>query len=450
MVIERLESPTFKLERLDKRLKKLKAIEDISNACSSLTTSDLACVSHKVLEPFCELTNADYGVVFLLRNPQEQLWVEALYGLPEEYKEVRNKKKILSLYSKNVHDNWPSIRAMLKKQIILIKDVQRMNFSFSDYFLDIIKPHKITSVATVPIVINNKAVGAITKYYINPHTFDDEEISFMRTTANIITNTIEKNYLLEAAKQSEEKLAKANHFLEQANKELDSFVYIASHDLREPLRTIESFVSVLNDQLQSRLSEEHEDCIFRIIRATQRMRKQIQDLTSLARATKDERSLELVNLHEIIRDIQFELTSFIERNKASIIVQGNLPTVCGNREKISSVFKNLITNGIKFNNSPHPTITINIHEGCSLPSGKICLCVSDNGIGIDKRYQDKIFGLFQRLHAEDEYEGTGAGLAIVKKILEKDSCTIWLDSKIDKGSKFFFTLRAVEANNYEI
>ncbi|OGI06189.1 MAG: hypothetical protein A3I68_02800 [Candidatus Melainabacteria bacterium RIFCSPLOWO2_02_FULL_35_15] len=428
---------------IEKTLKRLKAIEEISNTCSALFTSDLALASHKVLQPFCELTDADYGIVFLLRDPDNQMYVEAVYGLPEEYKETRNNKKILNLYSRDVRDNWPSIRAMLRKQIVIIKNMDQMNMSFSKYFMDTIKPDKVTSVAAVPIIINEKAVGTITKYYIKPHAFDDEELSFMRTTANIITNTIEKNYLLESAKKSEKELALANDVLRQVNQELDSFVYIASHDLREPLRTIESFVSVIQDDSEiSNLNRKQKDCLSRIVNATQRMRNLIEDLTNLARVTRDikEREHEIVDLNILLIEVQFELTAFIDKNNAKVIAVNKLPSVVGNKEKIKSVFKNLISNGIKFNKSKVPLIQISTKEDNTMPSNKVCICITDNGIGIDKKYYEKIFGLFQRLHTQEEYEGTGAGLAIVKKRLEKYNCEIWLESELEKGSKFFFTL----------
>ena len=428
---------------IEKTLKRLKAIEEISNACSNLFTSDLALAAHKVLQPFCELTDADYGLVFLLKDPDNQLYVEAAYGLPEEYREIRNKKKILSLYSKHVRDNWPSIRAILKKQIVIIKNMDQMNMSFSKYFMDTIKPNKVISVAAIPIIINDRAVGTITKYYIKPHTFDDEELSFMRTTANIITNTIEKNYLLESAKKSEKELACANDILKQVNQELDSFVYISSHDLREPLRTIESFVSVIQEDLGlSNLNSKQKDCLSRIVNATQRMRNFIEDLTNLARATRDikDKECEIVDLNVLLTEVQFELTGFIQKKKAEIIVLDELPFVTGNREKIKSIFKNLISNGIKFNKSEKPKIQISTKENELISSNKVCICVEDNGIGISREYHDKVFGLFQRLHTQEEYEGTGAGLAIVKKMLEKYNCEIWLESELDKGSKFFFTL----------
>ena len=443
----KLKEDSFAQTRQESRLRSLKAIEEISSTFSSLYTSDLAFNLNKILKPFCGLTGADYGIVFLVKNPNEQLWVEALYGLPAEYKEVRNKKQILHLHSHNVKDNWPSVRAILRKQIVLIKNIQTMNMGFSEYFLETIKPNRIVSVAAVPIIINGKAAGTITKYYAKPHAFDEEEISFMRTTANIITSNIEKNYLLESARKSEEELAQANEVLKQMNQELDSFVYISSHDLREPLRTIESFVSVVQDDfVESNLNSRQKDCLTRIVNATKRMRNLIEDLTSLARATRDikHNEHEAVDLNMILAEAEFELTAFIQKKNAKIIVENEFPYALGNREKIKSVFKNLISNGIKFNNSENPLIKISVQQNRFIPPGKVCFCVEDNGIGISAKYHDKVFELFQRLHSQDEYEGTGAGLAIVKKILEKYGCEVWIESEPGEGSRFFFTLLSAD------
>ena len=424
---------------LEKTQKRLKAIEDISNACSTLFTSDLAEVSYKVLKPFCELTEADYGLVFLLK-PNKQLYVEAAYGLPDEYIKIRNNEKILLLDSKYVQENWPSIRAILKKKIIVINDLDNTNVSFSKLFVDTVKPNRIRAVAAIPIIINDQAVGTITKYYVTPHEFDDEEFSFMKTTANIITSTVERNHLVEITKRSERELAIANTILKHVNQELDSFVYIASHDLREPLRTIESFVSVIQDKLHAKLDIEEQDYLFRIVRATQRMRKLIEDLAYLSRASRDEKEYETVDLNILVCEVQFELTAFIQKKNAELVVLNRFPQITGNKEKIASVFKNLIINGIKFNKNEKPKIKIRLCDNEMLDPSKICICIEDNGIGIDKEYHEKIFGLFQRLHAQEVYEGTGAGLAIVKKILEKYNCKIWVESEPAIGSKFYFTL----------
>ena len=445
----------FTVSRLEKTLKGLKAIEDISYVCSNLFTSDMASASHKVLKPFCELTGADYGLVLLLKNPQKQIYVEAAYGFPESFRETFNNKLMFTLESEDVYENWPSIRSILKKQIIVIKDTSQMSVGFSKLFSDSISPDKIRSVASVPLVIRDKAIGVIAKYFIHPHEFDDEELSFMRTTANIITSTIERNQLLELAKKSEVEtrltaslLAQANEVLKQVNKELDSFVYIASHDLREPLRTIESFVSIIQDKLSAELYPHQQDYLFRIVKATQRMRRLIEDLTHLARATRDtkEKDNEEVDLNILLTEVQFELTAFIERRNAEIVIYDKFPLISGNKEKISSVFKNLIANGIKFNESKIPCIGISMTDDVSFGPGKICICIEDNGIGINKEYYKKIFGLFQRLHTQEQYEGTGAGLAIVKKVLEKYNCDIWVESEAGKGSKFYFTLPKADAD----
>ena len=431
----------LKIASLERTLKRLRAIEDISYVCSNLVTSDIVTASHKVLKPFCELTGADYGVVLLLKNPDKQICLEATYGFPIGFKEQFNNELMLTLRSENIHENWPSVRSMLKKQIVVIKDTSQMNVGFSKLFNDSIGQDKISSVASVPLVINDKAVGAITKYFVKPHVFDKEELSFMKTTANIITSTIERNYLLEVAKKSESELAQANEVLKQVNQELDSFVYIASHDLREPLRTIESFVSIIQDKLAKNLFPHQQDYLFRIVKATQRMRKLIEDLTHLARATRDTKSKEneLVDLNTILTEVQFELTAFVENKNAEIIPLDKLPQVIGSKEKVSSVFKNIIANGIKFNTSDKPKIEIYLAEKVHDPA-TVCICIKDNGIGIEKEYHDKVFGLFQRLHPQEEYEGTGAGLAIVKKIIERYNGEIWLESEPGKGSKFYFTL----------
>lgn len=432
----------LKSTSLEKTIKRLEAIEEISYVCSSLFTSDLSTVSNKVLKPFCELTGADYGAVLLVTNPEKQICLNASYGLPKDFSHTYNNELRFTIDSEDVNENWPSIRSILKKQIVIVKDTSQMSVGFSRFFNETIKPNKIRSVASVPIVINDKAVGAVTKYYIKPHEFSDEEISFMKTTANIITSTIERNQLLEIAKKSERELAQANEVLKHVNQELDSFVYISSHDLREPLRTIESFVGIVQDQLQEKLSKEQDDYFQRIVKSTKRMRRLIEDLTVLSRASRDSKGKEneKVNLNELFQEVHFELTAFLEKKNARVLPLDKFPLVKGSKEKILSVFKNLITNGIKFNKSKNPEIKISLAEDLNFDTDKVCICVEDNGIGISKDYHEKIFGLFQRLHVQEEYEGTGAGLAIVKKILEKYNCDIWIDSTEGKGSKFYLTL----------
>jgi signal transduction histidine kinase/predicted hydrocarbon binding protein len=436
-----------KTNSLQRTLKRLKAIEDISSACSSLVTSDLSNVSNMVLASFCELTGADYGVLFLMDGPDKTIRLDTAYGFPNSFVDTYNSFKF-TLDGEAVNESWPSVRSILNKQLVLIKDSAFTKVNFSKFFIDSVKPNKVMAVASVPLIVNGRAIGAITKYYIKHHDFDDEEISFMKTTANIISSTLERNHLLDMAKKTEKDLAHANEGLKHTNQELDSFVYISSHDLREPLRTIESFVGIVQDQLNKNLTDDQNDYFQRIVKATHRMRSLIEDLTNLSRASRGSKEKENkeVDLNVLLMEVQFELTAFVEKNNAKILLLDKLPNVMGSKEKISSVFKNLIANGIKFNTSRKKEIKIYISEDLNFDPKKLCICVEDNGVGINKDYHKKIFDLFQRLHSQDEYEGTGAGLAIVKKILEKYGCEIWIDSKEGNGSKFYFTLPRYDSN----
>ncbi len=233
----------------------------------------------------------------------------------------------------------------------------------------------------------------------------------------------------------EEKLQKTLIELEESNEELEQFAYIASHDLQEPLRMVSSFLQLLVKKHTSQLNSEALEFINFAVDGSNRMRQLIKDLLAFSRVGTRGSPFEKTDMNGILKTVKDNLSESIKENEVKIMIK-NLPEVIVDRTQIIQVFQNLISNAIKFKGKDNPIIEIS--------AGKKKQCwkfrISDNGIGIEKQYMEKIFVIFQRLHTRNEYEGTGIGLAICKKIIERHGGRIWLDSTPGKGSEFFFTI----------
>jgi PAS domain S-box-containing protein len=227
--------------------------------------------------------------------------------------------------------------------------------------------------------------------------------------------------------------------LERNNQELEEFNYVASHDLREPLRTITSYCDLLEEDIGDNINDMVKEDLKFITDATTRMNILIQDLLQLSRAGRVEFESEKIDLNEIIKTVLRDLELKIKETKSNIICE-KLPTILGDYTQLSRVFQNLFTNAIKFKSDQDPEIKIysktldNFYE----------IIVEDNGIGIDREYQNQIFSAFKRLHSREKYEGTGIGLAICKKIIERHNGTIRIESEVGVGSKFIISLKKNE------
>jgi PAS domain S-box-containing protein len=236
-------------------------------------------------------------------------------------------------------------------------------------------------------------------------------------------------------KKNEEKILKINEELSRSNRELDDYTFAVSHDLKAPLRTIDSFSSFLLDDYLDKLDDTGKEYLIRMRSATQRMKTLIEDLLTMSRVGRKFTEFEFVNLNKLIGEIEDDHKTLILEKNSEIIIS-ELPTIKTQRIWIKQVFSNLVSNGLKFNKSKNPKIWIKYEE----KEDSHLFSVKDNGIGIEKRHEEKIFSLFQRLHTQEEYPGSGAGLTICKKIVESLGGKIWFESEIDKGSTFFFTL----------
>ena len=237
-------------------------------------------------------------------------------------------------------------------------------------------------------------------------------------------------------KTSEEKLKQLAEKLSQSNKELEQFAYVASHDLQEPLRMVASYIQLLQRRYKGKLSTEADEFINYAVDGVVRMKTLINDLLVYSRVNTKESPLEDVDCNRVVEQTLTILRTSIEENKA-VINAGILPVLKANQLHMNQLFQNLISNAIKFK-KPDEAPVVNItakHAG-----HEWLFTVSDNGIGIDKEFSDKIFVIFQRLHNNSEYPGTGIGLAICKRIIEKLGGHLWVESAENEGSTFSFTI----------
>ncbi len=234
----------------------------------------------------------------------------------------------------------------------------------------------------------------------------------------------------------------ANESLQRSNRELEQFASVASHDLQEPLRKIQAFGDRLQTRCSAELGEQGRDYLTRMLSSATRMRSLIDALLSFSRVTTKAQPFTLVNLETIAADVLSDLEDRIQRMNGRVEI-GPLPTLEADASQMRQLLQNLIGNGLKFARPGHPPVVEVSSRMLALENGKPACCelsVRDNGIGFEEIYLDRIFELFQRLHGRQEYEGTGMGLAICRKIVERHGGSITARSAPDAGATFLFTL----------
>ena len=249
--------------------------------------------------------------------------------------------------------------------------------------------------------------------------------------ATSITNCTTNKDLILANNQ----LEAANRQLLDENRDLEKFAFIVAHDLQAPLRSLTMFTELLVNEYQDDLDEGAKKYLERICSNGFRMQTLIEDLLAYARAGKSEQTWVMVDLNQVLHQVTENLHSAIAKTQAQIVV-GNLPQILINPTEIIQLFQNLVENAIKFCEEQPPQIKVT----ASNQGQEWLIAIADNGIGIEAEFQSQIFHVFQRLHPDDTYSGTGMGLAICQKIVERYGGRIWVESTIEKGSTFYFTL----------
>ena len=313
----------------------------------------------------------------------------------------------------------------------------------------------------VPIISDNMFVGVFEVYYnITPGSQALDKIllkssvsPFLMMLGGFILTVIiliQMDISITRQKETEQELKIYTDKLKHSNRELESFAHIASHDLQEPLRKIITFGERLEIKYEDKLGDTGVDYIRRMQSASMRMQTLINDLLTFSRVTSKAKPFIRVNLNAIIKEVLFDLETLVERTGGQVETD-NLETVDADPMQMRQLFQNIIGNGLKFYKEGIPPVIrisgklTNNNRGDS-DNAYYQITIKDNGIGFDNKYADRIFGVFQRLHGRKEYSGTGIGLSICQRIIDRHNGKIKAESSSGEGASFLITLPIQQKN----
>ncbi len=265
-----------------------------------------------------------------------------------------------------------------------------------------------------------------------------------RALLNILEDIdVEKNKVAEVNQQLEtvnETLERRSAELETTNKELEAFTYSVSHDLRAPLRHVDGFSRLLLEEHGEKLGPEGKRLLERVRQGTQHMGEMVDDLLNLSRVSRREINPLVTDLNTIVQEVLTDLKPTFHERQVEFRM-GRLPFAQCDPGLVRQVFVNLLSNALKYS---RPRESAVIEVGQARHDGHSAVFVKDNGVGFSMKYADKLFGVFQRLHRAEDFEGSGVGLATVQRIIQKHGGRIWVEAEIDKGATFYFTLEGME------
>lgn len=362
-----------------------------------------------------ELTGAD-GATFILRDNEQCYYAE------EDAIEPLWKGKRFPMTA--CISGW----AMLNKQPAVIEDI----YVDARIPIEAYRPTFVKSLAMVPIR-TAAPVGAIGNYWATRHLASSDEVKLLQALADSTSIAMENVQLYG---ELEQRVRDRTEQLQAANKELETFSYSVSHDLRAPLRAIEGFSRLLMERV-SNYPEEDRDYLVRIHRATLRMSQLVDDLLSLSRISQAVLTRDKVDLSTVAQEVLADLQATSPERQVTCSIQPNA-WAAGDPRLLRVVLENLLSNAWKYTSKrPQAQITF----GCEGQAPElVTFYVQDNGAGFDMTYAGKLFGPFQRLHAESDFPGTGIGLATVQRIVHRHGGRIWAEAALGQGATFYFTL----------
>ena len=395
-----------------RRNKELTVLNSISRSIKQ--PKDLNQILKLALDKTRRLIGMEMGVIYLGNRSIKSLQPEVAIGLSQE-----NAEKLLE-------QNLTVIKQIKKEK----KDLF-LNPSNGLIWEIFNKQPKFRSIALLPLFIRKNTYGILVLASKKPIEFDEEKKQLLSAISHQLVINIENALLF---KELEGKTSE----IEAKNKELSSFVFTVSHDLKTPLIALHGYLGLFSEEFQQIIDETGREYLDRILYNAAYMDKMINDLLKLSRAGRVVGTKRRFSTYKLVNEIFMCLYPQIQQKQIKVNISKNLPILYGDRHRLQTVFENLLGNAIKYSSEKrNPYIEID----CKIRSKYYQFLIRDNGIGIDPADHERIFDVFQKCaKQEDSSNGTGVGLTIVKKIIEHHGGTVWVESKLDKGATFHFTL----------
>jgi len=290
----------------------------------------------------------------------------------------------------------------------------------------------------VPLIARGVFVGALNIRSLQPYAYDEKHVAQAERIGAQIAGTIANAFAYEKLEAAQLALENAVSELRRSNQELEQFAYVASHDLQEPLRKIASFCNLLEARYAERLDDKAGTYLHYIVDGALRMQALVNDLLHYSRVATRGKEFAPTDANSVLQDALANLEVAVSESDASVTYD-SLPQISGDEAQLIRLFQNMVGNAIKYRGKDPPRI----HIGVEAQNGQWVFSVRDNGIGIAPEYAERIFVIFQRLHTREEYGGTGIGLAVCKKIVERHGGRIWVESREGCGATFCFTLPCI-------
>ncbi len=299
----------------------------------------------------------------------------------------------------------------------------------SDQRTEAVRRNGMTAGASHPLLAAGVLLGTLAFGTRTRTAFTEDELSFMKAVSDLVATAIERKRTQTAMQLAAEELRRSNHELEQ-------FAYIASHDLQEPLHAVDGYVKLLKGRFPQNVDPKSQEFIDGAIEGAERMQLLIRDLLSFARVGERGQPFKPTELGDILNEALRTLQIRIKSARAKV-THDPMPRLAIDATQIMQIFQNLLSNALKFRAEERP---LEVHIGAHKEPGRWVFSVRDNGIGIEPKYFERIFQIFQRLHTRKHYAGTGIGLAICKKMVERHNGNIWVQSEPGQGATFYFSL----------